>query len=55
MMFCLVRTDTSGKPQQGITFILIDMTAPGVRVDPIRMLSGEQILNAVFFTDLRVP
>lgn len=55
MMFCLVRTDASGKPQQGITFILIDMTAPGVRVDPILMLSGEHIQNAVFFDDVRVP
>lgn len=55
MMFCLVRTDASGKPQQGITFILIDMTSPGVRVDPILMLSGEHIQNAVFFTDVRVP
>ncbi len=55
MMFCLVRTDSSGKPQQGITFILIDMTSPGVRVDPILMLSGEHIQNAVFFSDVRVP
>lgn len=55
MMFCLVRTDSSGKMQQGITFILIDMTSPGVRVDPILMLSGEHIQNAVFFTDVRVP
>uniref|UniRef100_UPI000A0192EC acyl-CoA dehydrogenase family protein n=1 Tax=Henriciella aquimarina TaxID=545261 RepID=UPI000A0192EC len=55
MMFCLVRTDASGKPQQGITFILIDMTAPGVTVDPIIMLSGEHIQNAVFFDDVRVP
>lgn len=55
MMFCLVRTDASGKPQQGITFLLIDMTQPGVRVDPILMLSGEHIQNAVFFTDVRVP
>jgi len=55
MMFCLVRTDSSGKLQQGITFILIDMTSPGVRVDPILMLSGEHIQNAVFFTDVRVP
>ncbi|MBA3067858.1 MAG: acyl-CoA dehydrogenase [Hyphomonas sp.] len=55
MMFCLVRTDASGKPQQGITFLLIDMTAPGVRVDPILMLSGEHIQNAVFFSDVRVP
>lgn len=55
MMFCLVRTDASGKPQQGITFLLIDMTAPGVRVDPIIMLSGEHVQNAVFFDDVRVP
>ncbi len=55
MMFCLVRTDASGKPQQGITFLLIDMDQPGVRVDPILMLSGEHIQNAVFFTDVRVP
>jgi alkylation response protein AidB-like acyl-CoA dehydrogenase len=55
MMFCLVRTDTSGKPQHGITFLLIDMTAPGVRVDPITMISGEHIQNAVFFDDVRVP
>ncbi|WP_300396264.1 acyl-CoA dehydrogenase family protein [Henriciella sp.] len=54
MMFCLVRTDASGKPQQGITFLLIDMTAPGVTVDPIIMLSGEHIQNAVFFDDVRV-
>jgi alkylation response protein AidB-like acyl-CoA dehydrogenase len=55
MMFCLVRTDSSGKQQQGITFILIDMTSRGVRVNPILMLSGEHIQNAVFFTDVRVP
>jgi alkylation response protein AidB-like acyl-CoA dehydrogenase len=55
MMFCLVRTDATGKPQQGITFLLIDMTTPDVRVDPILMLSGEHIQNAVFFTDVRVP
>jgi len=55
MMFCLVRTDSSGKMQQGITFILVDMGLPGVRVDPILMLSGEHIQNAVFFTDVRVP
>ncbi|MGE6699455.1 acyl-CoA dehydrogenase family protein [Hyphomonas sp. NPDC076900] len=55
MMFCLVRTDSSGKLQQGITFLLIDMNAPGVRIDPILMLSGEHIQNAVFFSDVRVP
>jgi alkylation response protein AidB-like acyl-CoA dehydrogenase len=53
--FCLVRTDGSGKPQEGITFLLIDMDAPGVRVDPIVMISGEHIQNTIFFTDVRVP
>ena len=55
MCFCLVRTDSSGKLQQGITFILIDMNSPGVRVDPIIMTSGEHIQNSLFFTDVRVP
>ncbi len=54
-MFCLVRTDGSGKPQQGITFLLIDMTAPGVRVEPIIMSSGEHIQNTVYFDEVRVP
>lgn len=55
MMFCLVRTRADGKPQQGITFLLIDMNAPGVSVDPVIMLSGEHIQNAVFFDAVRVP
>jgi len=55
MIFCLVRTDGSGKPQQGITFILIDMTAPGVSVQPLTMLTGEHIQNQVFFEEVRVP
>ncbi len=55
MCFCLVRTNSDGRPQQGITFLLIDMTAPGVRVDPIIMMSGEHIQNTIFFEDVRVP
>ena len=55
MMFCLVRTDRSGKPQQGITFVLIDMTSPGVRVEPIVMLAGEHVQNQVFLDTVRVP
>lgn len=54
-MFCLVRTDNSGKPQTGITFVLLDMDSPGVRVDPIIMLSGEHIQNIVFLDNVRVP
>jgi len=54
-MFCLVRTSTEGKPQAGITFLLLDMQSPGVRVDPIITLAGEHEVNQVFFDDVRVP
>jgi alkylation response protein AidB-like acyl-CoA dehydrogenase len=54
-MFGLVRTRFEGKPQTGITFLLIDMTAPGVTVQPIVTLAGEHELNAVFFDNVRVP
>ncbi|HBX93576.1 MAG TPA: acyl-CoA dehydrogenase, partial [Hyphomonas sp.] len=54
-MFCLVRTDLTGKPQQGITFLLLEMSAPGITVDPIITLAGEHELNQVFFDDVRVP
>jgi alkylation response protein AidB-like acyl-CoA dehydrogenase len=54
-MFCLVRTSQEAIRQQGITFLLIDMTSPGVEVRPILMLSGEHIQNDVFFTEVRVP
>ena len=55
MMFCLVRTDASGKPQEGITFLLIDMATPGIKVEPIITLAGEHEVNQVFFDDVRVP
>ncbi len=54
-IFCLVRTDTSGKPQAGITFLLIDMATPGITVRPIISLSGDHELNQVFFDNVRVP
>jgi alkylation response protein AidB-like acyl-CoA dehydrogenase len=54
-MFGLVRTRFDGKPQTGITFLLIDMKTPGVTVQPIVTLAGEHELNAVFFDNVRVP
>ncbi len=54
-MFCLVRTDFSGKPQQGITFLLLDMDIPGITVEPIVFVSGEHEVNQVFFDNVRVP
>ncbi|MBZ2189883.1 acyl-CoA dehydrogenase family protein [Alcanivorax sp. JB21] len=54
-MFLLVRTRSDGKPQQGITFLLLDMKTPGLTVDPIISISGEHEQNQVFFEDVRVP
>ena len=54
-MFCLVRTRFDGKPQQGITFLLLDMRSPGIEVKPIITLAGEHEVNQVFFDNVRVP
>jgi acyl-CoA dehydrogenase len=55
LMFCLVRTDDSGRPQQGITFLLLDMKTPGISVEPIVFASGTHEVNQVFFDDVRIP
>lgn len=54
-MFCLVRTSRQERPQQGITFLLIDMKTPGLEVRPIAMLDGTHSFNSVFLTDVVVP
>jgi len=54
-IFCLVRTDNSGRKQEGITFLLIDMKTPGITVRPIETIDGFHHLNEVFFDDVRVP
>jgi len=54
-IFCLVRTSTQGKPQTGISFLLIDMASPGVTVRPIVLLDGEAEVNEVFFDNVKVP
>lgn len=54
-IFCLVRTDPSAKPQAGISFLLIDMTSPGVTVRPIITIDGAHEVNDVFLEDVRVP
>jgi len=54
-IFCLVRTSTEGKPQAGISFLLIDMKSPGVTVRPIVLMDGEAEVNEVFFDDVQVP
>src|SRR3546814_2824890 len=54
-MFALVRTSSEGRRQAGISFLLIDMTSPGIEIRPIRSIDGLHHLNEIFFTDLRVP
>ena len=55
MMFCLVRTDTEVKPQEGISFLLLDMRDPGVEVRPIVTMDGGREINTVYLTDVKVP
>jgi alkylation response protein AidB-like acyl-CoA dehydrogenase len=54
-MFALVRTTRSQRRQSGITFVLLEMSSPGVTVRPLVMTSGEEIQNQVFFDQVRVP
>ena len=54
-IFCLVRTGNVGKPQTGISFLLIDMKTPGVSVRPIIMLDGGHEVNEVWFDNVEVP
>src|SRR3546814_905736 len=53
--FVLVRTDKEAKPQEGISFLLIDVKSPGITVRPIITLGGEHEVNEVFLEDVRVP
>ncbi|SHG98398.1 acyl-CoA dehydrogenase family protein [Massilia sp. CF038] len=55
MIFCLVRTDSTVRKQEGISFLLIDMKSPGVTVRPIIMLDEDHEVNEVFFDNVRVP
>jgi alkylation response protein AidB-like acyl-CoA dehydrogenase len=54
-IFCLVRTSTEGKPQTGISFLLIDMKTPGITIRPIITIDGAHEVNEVWFDNVRVP
>ncbi len=54
-IFCLVRTSSEGKPQMGISFLLIDMKSPGITVRPIVLMDGEPEVNEVWFDNVEVP
>lgn len=53
--FCLVRTDNSGKKQEGISFLCMEATTPGITVHPIITIDGSHYLNRIEFDNVRVP
>jgi alkylation response protein AidB-like acyl-CoA dehydrogenase len=54
-IFCLVRTNHDVQQQKGISFLLFDITSPGVSVKPLYAFNGKRLWNQVFFEDVRVP
>ncbi|MDB5972461.1 MAG: acyl-CoA dehydrogenase [Hydrocarboniphaga sp.] len=54
-LFCLVRTDSSSKPQRGISFLIIDAKSPGVTIRPIVSIDDAHTLNETFLDNVRVP
>ncbi|MGY6632173.1 MAG: acyl-CoA dehydrogenase family protein [Alkalilacustris sp.] len=54
-IFCLARTGRGERPQEGISFLLIDMTSPGITVRPIRTIDGAHHVNEVVFDAVEVP
>ena len=54
-MFCLARTSAEGRPQEGISFLLIDMKTKGITVRPIALIDGEYEVNEVWLDDVEVP
>ena len=54
-IFCLTRTDDSGRKQEGITFLLFPMKQDGIEVTPIITLGGAHSVNTVHITDVKVP
>ena len=54
-IFCLTRTDFSAKKHEGISFLLFDMTTPGVTTKPILLISGASVFCETFFDNVRVP
>jgi hypothetical protein len=54
-IFCLVRTDTEVKKQEGISMMLVDMASEGLERRPIRLMDGTEEVNEIFLDDVFVP
>ncbi|MGE5096480.1 MAG: acyl-CoA dehydrogenase family protein [Betaproteobacteria bacterium] len=54
-IFCLVRTGSTARKQEGISFLLIDMKTPGITVRPLILMDGGHEVNEIFFDDVKVP
>jgi alkylation response protein AidB-like acyl-CoA dehydrogenase len=54
-MFCLVRTEPQAPKHQGLSFLLFSMASPGIKVRPLKTMTGESDFNEVFFTNVRLP
>lgn len=54
-IFILARTDQQAKPQAGISFLLVGMDDPGIRVEPLIAFNGKRLWNQVFFDDVQIP
>jgi len=54
-MYMLARTDPDAPKHRGISYLMVDMKAPGVSVRPLTTMAGSQTFNEVFFENVRVP
>ena len=55
--FCILLTRTGAQESRhgGLTYLIVDMTSPGVEVRPLRQMTGDAEFNEIYFTDVRVP